>query len=136
MKRILLVALSLFTFSSLAHNMSRDTKVKFIKKSLKPFYTEEVSTNDIEISANPLSFNYSFQKLRQESGDHDIDKLNIQVLINNTPHEIECDMMTIEVEGSPCLYIMVFEDCTHENLETFDESEILLETQQWNDFKY
>ena len=135
MKSFMLLALSIISLTANAHNMGRDIKIKQIKKAIYPL-GKETSRNDFEISANPFSLNYSFQELRLHSGDHDIDHITIQLDIQNTPHEIECDMMTIEIAGKPYSYIMAFEECTLLNLENFNEMEFTIQTQRWDDFQY
>ena len=69
-------------------------------------------------------------------GEKDIYEISVDFYKQDTPYVIKCDMMSGEVGRVKPIYFLVFADCTEINQENFKERSIILEKQDWSDWKY
>lgn len=136
MKFVIFIYLGLNLQLAFADQISDTMKKNKIIDSLN-LLNIEVEPYQIEITPNNLSLNFNFQRSRFfESGEKDIYEISVDFYKQDTPYVIKCDMMSGEVGRVKPIYFLVFADCTEINQENFKERSIILEKQDWSDWKY
>lgn len=138
MLKILAIILAIHSFSVLAHNMPERVKrykiIDAIKGKLDQAYLEE---RNIKISPTPFSPDIELQLARFESGDQDLDKIEIKFYQREIPYLLSCTLLSGEYgRDGWALYFLKYKDCKLKNLYTSKERSIELNTKPWKDWKY
>lgn len=138
MKYLLTVLLVVCSFVASAHNMQERVKKEKIIEVLRPF-SHQISYYDIRLEFSEYNLTFAALKDKSNSGDQDIEEFFAKIDIDNTPYEINCDIITgeyITIHQSTATYYMVFKNCTKKNLEDYKKTKINFDTVQWDDWIY
>lgn len=136
MKMLWILFIGILANMAYAHNMSESTKKDKIIDALSNL-SKNIKHSDIQISPAPLTPDFELQYSRFfESGDKTLEDFAVEYEQDSERYEISCDFLAGEYGRAKAVYFIVYRNCIQIDLNSYQEREIKLNTQFWNDWKY